>query len=63
MDDGGCGNAEKLMVLSASPEALVSRDGFEACREGCREALKFGSSDGRAILYSCQSQPTNTRVR
>lgn len=29
-EEGGWGNAEKLMVLSAIPEAFVSREGLEA---------------------------------
>lgn len=48
MDDGGEGKAEKLIVLSAIPEALVSREGLDAWREGCSKSCWLGSS---AIEY------------
>lgn len=46
IEEGGGGKAEKLMVLSAIPEAFVSNDGFEAWRDGCREAPYGGGSNG-----------------
>lgn len=46
MEDGGGGKAEKLMVLSAIPDAFVSSEGFEAWREGCREFPYGGGSCG-----------------
>lgn len=51
MDEGGEGNAEKLIALSASPDAFVSSDGFGAWREGCREWWS-GSAEGRDMSVS-----------
>ena len=39
IEEGGVGNAEKLIALSAMPDALVSREGRDTWRWGrCQEA-------------------------